>query len=472
MAFLLENAYNGSALVRDAANHPTLRFFTSKKDSSKVPLLEQPQVEQAWTVSSAAAATDDHFATNGSCPTGGTPPPCKTSWRCPHCTPETDTDDETDGGGRLGAAAREQATDQQVHTLDDNWLYMSAVCFIFGREIQAHTGKPLGLVNTNWGGTPVEFWMSEEAEAECAPERAPSAVGGAYNGMVKPLLNMTITGAIWYQGESNQGDPYTGVDALNGLPMPSYGCRFPAMIADWRRKWAVGSLGTTSADFPFGFVNLAPWTNANNAPAGIRWAQTAGYGHVPNPKMPNTFQAIAFDLTDYHGPYGSVHIRDKTTVGERLAAAGIATAYGETSQYWQGPTVVSAMVSGGEITVTFNNTGASGLEVTHAQSKINSSTWETCTPSRSQSKSLQQPSIDPCALLASKDGNGTGWKPATVSGSTASTVTVASADTLSATAGAGVLVRYGWAAVPFDYKKAGLYAKAEGLPAGPFVVAA
>eukprot|EP01047_Picozoa_sp_COSAG01_P039736 COSAG01_NODE_3301_length_6295_cov_20.275823_3_plen_60_part_00 len=39
---------------------------------------------------------------------------------------------------------------------------MSAVCYIFGREIQARTGKPIGLVNTNWGGTPVEFWMSEE----------------------------------------------------------------------------------------------------------------------------------------------------------------------------------------------------------------------------------------------------------------------------------------------------------------------
>ena len=46
------------------------------------------------------------------------------------------------------------------------------------------------------------------------------------------------------------------------------------MIADWRKKWAVGSLGTTADDFPFGFVQLAPWYG-NTAPAGIRWAQTA-----------------------------------------------------------------------------------------------------------------------------------------------------------------------------------------------------
>ena len=34
MAFLLENAYNGSAMVADAGNHPTIRLFTSKKTSS------------------------------------------------------------------------------------------------------------------------------------------------------------------------------------------------------------------------------------------------------------------------------------------------------------------------------------------------------------------------------------------------------------------------------------------------------
>lgn len=470
MAFLLENAYNGTALVKDADNHPTLRFFTSKKTSSAKPLLEQPQVEQVWSVGSANAATDDHFATNESCPTGGTPPPCKTSWQCPYCTPEA------------AGAADLEAEHEQVHTRDDAWLYMSAVCYIYGRAIQAHTGKPLGLVNTNWGGTPVEDWMSKEAEDACSSQRPPSGVGGAYNGMIKPLLNMTITGAVWYQGESNQGDPRDSVDS-NGLPMVSYGCRFPAMIADWRTKWAVGSLGTTADDFPFGFVQLAPWYS-NNAPAGVRWAQTAGYGHVPNLAMPNTFQAIAFDLTDYNSPFGSVHIRDKTTVGHRLALGGISQAYGTPGIYWQGPTIASAKASGGKITLTFNNTGAGGLEVKQAVSKLqNVTAWEVCVPSEAD---LKTTGVDACGLLDT-NGDGKGWKPATVSSSTASTVTLsATSDPTSdlpttqkksgnvnvTSTAAGMLVRYGWAAIPFDYKKAGLYAKSEGLPAGPFVIKA
>ena len=73
--------------------------------------------------------------------------------------------------------------------------------------------------------------------------------------MVTPLLNMTIYGVIWYQGESNQGDAFSATDS-HGLPMPRYGCSFPAMIADWRTKWTEGSLGETHPTFPFGFVQL------------------------------------------------------------------------------------------------------------------------------------------------------------------------------------------------------------------------
>ena len=46
----------------------------------------------------------------------------------------------------------------------------------------------------NIQGTPVEFWMSDDAEETCSNVSAVPKAGGAYNGMVKPLLNMTIFG--------------------------------------------------------------------------------------------------------------------------------------------------------------------------------------------------------------------------------------------------------------------------------------
>jgi len=62
--------------------------------------------------------------------------------------------------------------------------------------------------------------------------------------MVYPLLRNTIKGAIWYQGESNSGKA------------TAYACQFPAMINDWRQKFHTASLGSTSVDFPFGFVQV------------------------------------------------------------------------------------------------------------------------------------------------------------------------------------------------------------------------
>ena len=98
MAFLLENAFNGSSMIADADNHPLIRLFTSKKTDSTTPLLEQPMVEQPWAVSSANATSDDGCP---KCP-NNTFPPARAWLR---------------GGAQV-----------QDHTMDDNWLYMSAVC--------------------------------------------------------------------------------------------------------------------------------------------------------------------------------------------------------------------------------------------------------------------------------------------------------------------------------------------------------
>ena len=85
---------------------------------------------------------------------------------------------------------------------------------------------------------------------------------------------------------------------------------------------------------------LAPTGNTNHTVDGfpiIRWAQTANYGYVPNARMKRVFMAVAIDLGDPTSPYGSIHPRDKQDVGARLALAGRAVAYADTSVYYTGP---------------------------------------------------------------------------------------------------------------------------------------
>ena len=382
MAFLLENAFNGSELVQDANNHPLLRMMTTRKTTSSTPLRDLiGPLPLPWSVSSNISVSDD------------------------------------------GKTLRD-------HMLgDDNWLYMSAVCYLFGLNIHKSRKVPVGLINTNWGGTQIQDWSSAEAMAKCAEssteairstasssepvfgnERDERAMGPGnrplgvsthlFNAMISPLLNTTIKGAVWYQGESNGGAPV------------AYGCQQPALVADWRTKWHHASKGQTDSLFPFGIVQIAPVINDADplGATGIRWFQTgsphssssgepSAVGHLPNDILPNTFLATTIDLGDATSPYGSVHCRYKTEVGERLALKALNQAYGDYSVY-SGPVFASAQrLPGGKIVLHFNNTGAKGLEIrpmvinsNHSQRNWSGRTpFEVCLPSSGAKPSGAKP---------------------------------------------------------------------------------
>ena len=77
------------------------------------------------------------------------------------------------------------------------------------------------------------------------PDIDPTGNSLLWNAMIYPLLNTTIYGVIWYQGEKN------AVYRTN-----IYNCTFPAMINGWRKEWFSGTSGATNLSFPFGFVQV------------------------------------------------------------------------------------------------------------------------------------------------------------------------------------------------------------------------
>ena len=55
---------------------------------------------------------------------------------------------------------------------------------------------------------------------------------------------------------------------------------------------------------PFGVATIAnSGTEGGNSVGAMHWAQTANYGVLPNPAMPNTFLGQTFDLDD---PFGNI----------------------------------------------------------------------------------------------------------------------------------------------------------------------
>jgi sialate O-acetylesterase len=269
--------------------------------------------------------------------------------------PETTIAQAANARIRLLTVPRE-AADEPQSTAKVEWVEcnpqtipeFSAVAYHFGRALEAQLQVPVGLINTSYGGTPAEAWTSKPA-LEAVPElkklltnspaqnNAAQRPTGLYNAMIHPLLPYAIRGAIWYQGESNAGRAY------------EYQTLFPTMIGCWRKDWGQG-------DFPFLFVQLAPFHKIVDQPGVSEWAELREAQRLTTKNVPNTAMAVITDV----GDEADIHPQKKGPVGERLAVAARALAYGEKIEY-SGPTVAGVEISGNHITLAFDHAG-SGLK--------------------------------------------------------------------------------------------------------------
>lgn len=162
-----------------------------------------------------------------------------------------------------------------------------------------------------------------------------------YNGMLHPLKNMAIKGAIWYQGESNQ------------TRAVQYRTIFPGMIEDWRKTWRQG-------DFPFYFVQIAPYDyGSSQTSPELREAQ-----FLTLSKVKNTGMAVTMDI----GNPDDIHPTNKRDVGKRLALWALAMDYGKDIVF-SGPLYREQSIEGSKIRLHFNYTGsglvAAGGPLTH-----------------------------------------------------------------------------------------------------------
>jgi sialate O-acetylesterase len=233
----------------------------------------------------------------------------------------------------------------------ENAPKFSAVGYFFARHLHNELKVPIGMINTSWGGTICETWTSAEAlaaEPELKPivdrpvaidaskppaAQNPNQRSVLYNGMLRPLVPMTIKGAIWYQGESNVGRAV------------QYRKLFPTMIADWRKQFGQG-------DFPFLFVQLAPY---NYGPPHLALAEQ-WESQLKTLSVPNTGMCVTWDIGDVK----DIHPKNKQDVGKRLALWALANTYGKSDLVFSGPLYESSTVEGNKIRVKFKHT-AGGL---------------------------------------------------------------------------------------------------------------
>ncbi len=243
----------------------------------------------------------------------------------------------------------------------------SAVAYFFGRDLYQKLKVPIGLISTSWGGTKAEAWtpqnvlesntdflaiLEEDAKNEKVyqekletyylnlrnesanndlktalkkPKKEANKTSYVlYNAMLHPLINYTMKGVIWYQGESNSGKAQL------------YQTLFPAMVKSWRDDWKQG-------DFPFYYVQITP--HKGQTPE-IREAQL-----VSLKKITNTGMVVTTDV----GNATNIHPIDKQTVGHRLALIARAKTYGEDKLVYSGPIYNHLKIKKNRIQLFFNH---------------------------------------------------------------------------------------------------------------------
>ncbi len=216
----------------------------------------------------------------------------------------------------------------------------SATAWFFGSYLSKQLGVPVGLISSAWGGTPAEVWTPVEnikSEPDLGfylnhwngSEWWPGTPGVLYNAMIHPLVNYTIKGAIWYQGESNVKDSRL------------YPVLMKTLITSWRKAWDVG-------EFPFYYVQIAPYTYENPYSGSLLREAQLKCLSIPNTGMAVTMD-IAGDITD-------IHPKNKLEVGKRLALWALNNTYGKKDVRFSGPVYSEMKISGKSIILDFKYT--------------------------------------------------------------------------------------------------------------------
>ncbi|WP_162273924.1 family 16 glycoside hydrolase [Mariniblastus fucicola] len=294
---------------------------------------------------------------------------------------------QTDCGGDWKVAKPNTAAD------------FSAVGFHFGRELHAELKVPVGLIDTSWGGKPVEAFTSREKlltvedaiplveewdntdanyDAAAAKSRFEAAMekwkakrdeivantkegvkpklprrpqmqgqpkldtrfpGAIYNQKVAPWTKYAVAGSIWYQGESNAGRAV------------QYESLLTALIEDWRAKW-------NNESMPFYIVQLANFKKPTDQP-GIRseWAELQHFQTRVAQSIPNCGIAVINDI----GDTSNIHPKNKRDVGHRLALLALKKHYDKDLEVFSSPLYKSHSVADDHILVTLDHVG-SGLK--------------------------------------------------------------------------------------------------------------
>lgn len=200
----------------------------------------------------------------------------------------------------------------------------SAVCWHAGKTFFDRLGGkvPVGLLQASVGGSPIEYWISNESLQKCETDQPacdtqyPDAT--FYDDQIVSLQPYTVGAIIWDQAERD----------LKCNHVEKYSCMLKELATSWRKAFYSENVPFVAVQLPDYFDPKDP--GANGVPGyastaegllAMRLAQEDGLADLEKAALVPTYDQSCNDLAfPENCPFGSVHNVHKQVVGERIAA--------------------------------------------------------------------------------------------------------------------------------------------------------
>lgn len=233
-----------------------------------------------------------------------------------------------------------------------------AIGYFFGLQLHKILNVPVGIINATWGGTIIEAWIDAESQKSFTDvdlnllndEKFPvyQKPVSCFNGMIAPLVNYSLRGFLWYQGESN-------------VPrFSTYADKMLALIKSWRTLWADDKKSFFYAEIaPYNYAaNRLDLTEAQINAALLREQQARVMALINNVGMVCT--------NDLVFPYerDEVHPSNKFDVAKRFIYWALRNTYGFGEALSViGPQYKSMKVENGSAILSFDGVDGEGIMI-------------------------------------------------------------------------------------------------------------
>lgn len=234
----------------------------------------------------------------------------------------------------------------------------SAVGYYYGLELQRILHVPVGIINSSWSGTILEAWLDAESQKDFTDvdlnilndEKAPvyGKPVSCYNGMIAPVVNYSVRGFIWYQGESN-------------VPRYStYADKMVTLVKFWRKLW-------NNDNMPFYYAEIAPYNYAANRLDRTEAQINAALLREKQADVMELINNVGMICTNdlvLPSERNEIHPTNKPEVARRFAYWALSDIYGYKGALSViGPRYKSMKIENGKAILSFSGVDGEGLTV-------------------------------------------------------------------------------------------------------------